>query len=202
MNNLVIYAQPFKDESGKVIQLRLKVCADNRFSYYKPYTFFASHLSIECKSRFWPGFNQSTCNEHLARARRVIAFADMSKLQPVRFTRKHFGDLLDKAHKGMRCDHVTCWKSYWGTRFILNEPYNINANFVSSLAGQGLIAIELPIDFSPYCGVWNEQPATKPWTRSFLICDSIDKNELLAISEVLASGTNIDWNSLKGIGNV
>lgn len=202
MPNLVIYAPQFKAQSGTILQPCLKICADNRFSYYKPYTYFASHLSTKRPSRMWPGFNEASCNEQLARTRRVIGFADTSGLQPVRFSKKHFKDLLDRTHKGMRCDHVTFWKSFWGTSFILNEPYRVNTDYINRLNAQGLVVIEIPVNISPYCGSWNVAAGSLPWSRSFLICDASDEQELLEIQRTLSAQISVAWNSLQGISHV
>lgn len=202
MNNLVIYATPYINQAGKVVQPRLRILAYNKFTYYKPYHYFASNISNKQIVKLAREFSESTNNELLARARRVIFFADTSKLQPVKYSQKSFLSLVERARKGMRCDHLSYWESKWGVSFILNEPYVVEDNYKEELAKQGLAVIELPIDVSPYCGSWNDTAGTKPGTRSFLICDSLDTQELEAIVNVLVSKRTVPWNSLRGISNV
>jgi hypothetical protein len=202
MNNLVIYAPPYINQAGKVVKPRLSVVAENKFTYYKPYHYFASNLSTKQDLRLGRELSESTNNELLARARRVIFFADNSNLKPFKISPKSFSGLLDKARKGMRCDHISCWKSGWGTSFILNEPYVFDEDYTEQLDRLGLAVIELPIDVSPYCGSWNGVLGSKPGTRSFLICDARHSQELEAIVDVLISKRTVPWNSLRGISNV
>lgn len=201
MPALLIYSPQFKNDSGKVVRFCLEISAANKFGYYKPYPYFASHLSIKPISRLTSDFKESTSNELLARSRRVVIFADTTELQPVKFSKKYYGSLAEKSRKGMHCDHLSYWKSAWGSRFILNEPYWIDEDYVVKLEAQGLAVIELPVNFSPYCGSWNDLAGTQPWTRSFLICNSFDKDELEAINCELKTQISMAWNSTEGISH-
>lgn len=201
---LSIYSPQFKNDSGKVVRFCLEISAVNRFCYYKPYPYFASHLSIKPISRLMVDFKESTANELLTRSRRVLIFADTTELKPVNFSKKYFGSLADRTRKGMHCDHLSYWKSAWGTSFILNEPYRVDADYATKLKAHGLAVIELPTAISPYCGKWNPAPGAKPWSRSFLICDLHDLEEL---ETLLNQCTDVSmelelipaWNSLEGI---
>jgi hypothetical protein len=216
MFNLSIYSKPYINSNGKKIFPCLKVGAANRFKYYTPYPYFASHISNKPIKRVENDFRESTANELLARARRVITFSDESELEPVKYSRKHFGKLADRVHAAGSCDHLSYWRSFWNTKFILNEPYYIDPDYIMKLRAQGLVAIELPVDISPYCGCWDPNLGAKPWTRSFLICDLGDLDELKSLFAQYCEHIQISsideeliehielipaWNSLEGINH-
>ena len=216
MPNLTIYAPQYLNQYGKSIQAQLKINAANSFKYYSLYPYFASHLSNKPISRLQRDFKESTVNELLARARRVILFTDTSELKPMKFTKKYFGEIAARVHKAGDCDHLSYWMSYWNTRFVLNEPYRLHSDYMLKLAAQGLVAIELPTDISPYCGRWNPTLGATPWTGSFLICDAGDLGELESLFKDISEGIQsvtageisgeVDlipaWNSLKGLHHV
>lgn len=215
MFNLTIYTPPYRTTDGKVKHACLTIQAERDFGYYKPYPYLSSRLSEKKQLRL-SDFRESTCNELLARARRAITFTDESELQPVKYSRKHFGTLADRVHAAGSCDHLSYWKSDWDTKFILNEPYRVDPNYMMKLGAQGLVAIELPVDISPYCGRWDPKPGVKPWTRSFLICDAADVDELESLFAQYYERIQISsmdeelieiielipaWNSLEGINH-
>jgi hypothetical protein len=188
-------------QNTEVVITYLSTHANNFFAYYKYYQYFATYLSTKRESRIRLDFRKETCDELLARARRVILFTDKSKLQPVKHTKFCFGDLANRARKGMYCDHMSFWKSSRGTPFILNEPYVVDVDYEVTLAAVGLVAIELPVNLSPYCGQWDPKPNALPGTRSFLICDGNNSDELRDIDRRLELETLLNWNSLKGINH-
>jgi len=177
MPNLIIYAPLYKDQSGEIKQAYLRINAANCLGYYIHYPYLSAELSLK-KQAGLTEFSERTCNELLARARRVINFSDESKLRPVKYCKKKFGSLASRVYSAGSCDHISYWESYWGTKFVLNEPYRVNPNYIMKLEALGLVASELSLNISPYCGRWDPNPGAKPWIRSFLICDANDINEL------------------------
>ena len=214
MFNLTIYTPPYKNQSGKVMQALLRIHAENDFGYYKAYPYFSPRLS-ERKQLRLSDLQVDTCNELLARARRTITFSDVTKLRPVKFSKKHFGTLADRVHAAGSCDHLSYWESDWNTKFVLNEPYRVDPSYMNKLEAQGLVAIELPVDISPYCGRWDPNLGARPWTRSFLICDADDLDELESLFAQYYERIQISfdgwpdenivlipvWNSLGGINH-
>ena len=84
------------------------------------------------------------------------------------------------------------------------------------LRAQGLVAIALPVDISPYCRCGDPNLGAKPWTRSFLICDLGDLDELKSLFAQSCEHIQISsideeliehielipaWNSLEGINH-
>ena len=203
MPNLVIYAPRYKNQAGKVMQAFLKINAANNLKYYRSYRYFSLLLG-EKKNKNISDLRDQTCNELLTRARRLITFTDTSELKPTKYSKKYFGNIADRVHKAGSCDHLSFWLSYWNTKFVLNEPYDVHPEYMMKLAAQGLVAIELPNGLSPYCGGWNPTHGAKPWTRSFLICDVNDLDELeMVIRELTDASMKVElipaWNSLEGI---
>jgi hypothetical protein len=213
MPNLVIFSPRFIDNNGNVVKPRLTLWADNCFNYYKAYPYFAANLSNKKTPQFGI-FKESTCEELLARSRRVILFSDISRLQPKKYSVRKFGDLAERVYKAGSCDHVSFWVSFWGTKFALNEPYHTDPAYFMRLGAEGLVAIELPLDISPYSGGgWSTKAGEKPWTKSYLICDVNDLHELEGLLgnyferiEVCFEGHSAEeidlvpaWNSLEGI---
>jgi hypothetical protein len=204
MFSLTIYSKPYTGLNGKTTYPFLKVSAANNYNYYTPYPYFASHISNKPIYSVDNNFKESTVNEHLTRARRVILFSDITELKPSKYTKKYFKSIADRAHKAGGCDHLSFWLSYWNTKFLLNEPYDVHPDYMMKLAAQDLVAIELHNGISPYCGRWDPTPGAKPWTRSFLICDVHDLDELEALFKELSDASmKLElipaWNSLEGI---
>jgi len=204
MFNLTIFSKPYINANGKTISTSVKVTAANSFKYYTPYPYLASHISDKPITKVDPNFKQSTVNEILTRARRVILFTDTSELRPIKYTNKTFGSIADRVHKAGDCDHLSYWVSYLNTKFILNEPYKVHPDYIKKLADQGLVAKELPTGISPYCGRWDQTIGAKPWTRCFLICDALALQELEALlKKCIDASMELElipaWNSLEGV---
>lgn len=202
MPNLALYTQKFKNKSGLYVQGMMTVSAVQSFIYYTPYHYAALDVSENPSVIANQHFSESAANEWLTRTRRAIAFADQSKLSPVKCPKRRSGDMIERLQKAMCVDHVTHWQSDKGTQFILNEPYDFEEDYISRLQSQGLTGFQLPIDISPYCGGWDPKQGALPKTRSFLICDSNDYDELEAILEELLKAQPLPWNSLKGVSHV
>lgn len=142
-------------------------------------------------------------DEHFARARRTIAFANTTVLAPLEVIKtneklfiKLFGDVCEVMHT----EHVSVWKSLSGTQFMLNEPYEslVSQNFDQELKAKGFIYITVPTNLSPYCGKWDDTPGALPRTKSYLICDKAHQVELNAIETalVVASKAAPAWNKV------
>ncbi|TSA14895.1 MAG: hypothetical protein D4R79_02355 [Comamonadaceae bacterium] len=108
---------------------------------------------------------------------------------------------MAKVEKAVHCDHRSLWKSDLGTLFLLNEPYYGVVNEQQGLHSAGLIAMEVPVDLSPYCGCWDAAPGAIPGTRSYLIGDAADVFELGAMIQKLqlAAALALPWNDTQGI---
>jgi hypothetical protein len=171
MPNLTLYGKPYLNKNGKVIQPSMKFEAVHNFKYYTPYPYFASNLSEKPFPSTKDGSSESSANEQLVRASRVIEFVDSACFKPVEFTLKRFGNLLDRVGAAGSCEKISFFISSLGTAFILNETYSTDPNYFLKLGEQGLIARVVPINLSPYCGSWDPTPGAKPRTTSFLICD-------------------------------
>jgi hypothetical protein len=216
MPKLVIYAPPYKNQAGKIIQPCLRINAANNFKYYTPYPYFDLQLSEKPLTAVSHGSSESSANEHLVRAYRAIEFADSVCFKPVQFTHKRFGNLLDRVCAAGSCDHITYWISSLGTTFILNEPYSTDPNYFVNLGEQGLAARVIPIDLAPYCGGWDPTPDAKPKTTSYLICDYRKLAELKGLEICLRNAiykyssynfyTSPElvpaWNCIKGVQHV
>ena len=64
--------------------------------------------------------------------------------------------------------------------------------------------MEVPVDLSPYCGLWSPEPGAMPGTRSYLIGDASDAFELGGIIKKLQFAATLAprWNDVQGIHHV
>lgn len=148
-------------------------------AFYKPYPYF--HV---------PAINPK--DEHIARARRTIAFANMTDLTPLKAINTGNGAvsiLIEDVGNAVYIEHMSVWESPSGTQFLLNEPYdsNVSQDFDQALKAKGLTYITVPTNLSPYCGKWNDTPGALPWTKSYLICEKKYQVELDAIAKTLSA---------------
>jgi len=199
MPKIIVHTPQFKSQQGLIVSAELQVNALNFFNYYKPYPYFAPFVSENPVAKLRTTFDYLIAYEHLTRARRVVLFSDLTKLKPVRSNKVQFGAISDKVHKIGNCDHVSFWISPRGNKFILNEPYNVASDYFCKLADNGLTAIKLSNDISPYCGRWDASPFSKPWTASYLICKTANEDELDEIQQRLMSQPTPSWNNLIGV---
>lgn len=201
MPNFIIYGCPFLGAS-RVIQPHITISAAHPYNHYKPYSYCTNNVSTKPFSSSTHNLNaKNSSDECLSRARRSVLFSDTLGLSPQKYRDKTFRDLRYRVHQAGSCDHVTYWQSIQGTKFVLNEPYNVSPNYHQRLANNGLVARELPTALSPYCGLWNPNPGATPGTKSFLISDIANSSELDIIvdtAETLATDLPA-WNSLAGI---
>jgi hypothetical protein len=216
MPKFTVYAPPYQNQRGKIVQPQIQITAINCYKYYAPYSYFASHLSERPFTKAIKSSKESTANELLARAHRIILFADSMCFKPVQYNDKQFGNLVKRLYEAGSSEHVSFWKSSLGTKFIIIEPYNLEPNYFLNLGNQGLIAIPLTTNLSPYCGGWNPSPGAKPKTTSYLICDYKNLAELRGWEIRLRNAIYIRssfnslspplaipaWNFVKGIHHV
>jgi hypothetical protein len=215
MSTFKVFAHPYLNQQGKVIHPSLQIKASNNIKYYEPYNYFASNLSEKPFPISADGSSESVANELLVRAYRVIEFADSACFKPVKFSLKRFGNLLDRVRAAGSCDHLSFWISSLGTKFILNEPYSTDPNYFLNLGQQGLIALAIPTNLSPYCGSWDPSPGAQPKTTSYLICDYRNLYELKGLEICLRNAIYKQssfnaftppvlvpaWNCVKGVNH-
>ena len=215
MPKFTIYAPAYKNQIGKIIHPQLYVDADNRFKYYSAYPYFAACLSETASSKIEDDFKKSTADELLARARRLILFADFTCLKPVQFNEKVFRKLVDRVYAAGPFDHLSYWISTSGAKFIISESYSYEHDFLLKLAEQGLIATLIPTSLSPYCGGWSSTSGVNPGTTSYLICDHKSLAELTGLKICLRNSIYLHsrdnsripptpipaWNCVKGINH-
>lgn len=211
-----LYAPPYQNQHGKIVQPQVQITAINCYKYYAPYSYFAPNLSEMPFIRAIENSKQSTANDLLARAYRVTLFADSTCFKPVQYNDKQFGNLKDRLYEAGSSEHVSFWKSSLGTKFILNEPYGLESDYLHKLGNQGLIATLIPTNLSPYCGGWNSTPGAEPKTTSYLICDCKNLAELRGLEIALRNAIYIRssfnsvspplaipaWNCMKEIRHV
>lgn len=216
MHNFTLYGQPYL-VSGKCIKPYLTIQSLHPYDFYKRYDYFAVNVSTKpMPLAKCTVYNQSSAEEYLTRARRVVLFTDSTCFKPVQYNDKQFGNLADRFYKAGSSDHVSFWKSSLGTKFILNESYSVDPDYRLNLGSQGLIAIIIPTDLSPYCGGWNETSGAKPRTISYLICDYKNLAEVrgleIAIRNTICIPSSFNsvspplalpaWNDVKGVQHV
>jgi len=96
---------------------------------------------------------------------------------------------------------MTSWVSRSGAEFLLNEPYVIEDDYRLKLKEAGFSSFQLPINISPYCGMWAKEAGSPPGSRSYLITSSANVEELDFIREQLsrAAFSLPAWNDVSGI---
>ena len=197
-----IYGQPYYVDR-KIICPCISINAAQPYAFYKPYDYFAVHSSDKpMKLAKYMVHDKPSTDEWLTRTRRTVLFSDSTGLAPTKFSKGKYSRLIDKIYKAIHCDHVTCWVSPLGTRFILNEPYFYDPNYLLKLKAQGLAGVVVPTDLSPYCGYWYPNIGAKPRTTSYLICDLADASELAQLFSNLDLESIPPWNCVKGINHV
>ena len=202
MSKFIIYGQPYY-LGNQLISPNITINAAQQYAFYKPYDYFAVHSSDKpMPLAKHVTHDKYSADEWLTRARRTVIFSIITNLAPNKFSKRKYGSLIDRAYKAIHCDHVTCWVSPLGTRFILNEPYFDDPNYLLKLRERGLVGVVVPTDLSPYCGGWNENLDSKPGTTTYLICDISDASELAQLLSPLGSATIAPWNCVKGINHV
>lgn len=199
--SFIIYGCPFL-ESSRVIQPHITITAVHPHKHYKSYSYFTNNVSTRPFRQTHRNLGtKNSSDESFSRARRTVLFSDLLGLGPQKYSAPKFRELRQRVHQAGSTDHVTCWISYSGTKFILNEPYHVSPDYHQRLAKQFLVARELPLALSPYCGLWDPTLGATPGTRSFLICDTLNSAELdliVGTAETLATDLP-SWNSLGGI---
>lgn len=202
MTKFIIYGQPYY-LGIQLISPTITINAAHPYAFYKPYDYFevlSSNKQIPLAKHMV--YCKSSADEWLTRARRTVLFSDMTRLAPAKFNKIKYGSLIDRTYKAMHCDHVTCWISPLGTKFILNEPYYVDPNYVLKLREQGLEALIVPTDLSPYCGYWNPSNGVKPRTTTYLICNLADAIELTQLFGIVDLENTTAWNCVKEVNHV
>ena len=202
MINFTIYGQPYLVGS-KLVKPEVTISAVQPYSFYKPYDYCTVNVSDKpmLLSKYMV-HDKSSADEWITRASRTVFFADETKLAPQKFSKKHFGDISTRFYSAGSHDHVTFWMSASGVQYILNEPYSVDPNYTLNLLKQGLVAIIVPTEISPYCGSWDPVMGAKPGTTSYLICNLKDANQLTGLLSNFYSALVPDWNCVKGVHHV
>lgn len=202
MPKFIIYSQPYYVGS-QLINPTITINSAQPYAFYKPYHYFEVHSSEKpMPLAIHAAYDKSSADEWLSRARRTVLFSNSTQLTPAKFNKVKYGKLIDRAYQAMHCDHVSCWVSPLGTRFILNEPYFDDPNYLLKLRERGLVGVVVPTDLSPYCGRWNANIGSKPGTTTYLICDISNTSELTHLFINIDSESIPPWNSVKGINHV
>ena len=200
---LVRYAGPLDAGVKSKNCLQLIIPAQYSTARYSKYAYFGVHTS-ESPQRTSPDWSSplqlSTAHEWLSRDRRCIAFTDSSGLRPIKHGLKQ-EKLRDRVHRCIRTDHMTSWVSESGGEYMLNEPYVIEDDYQLKLQAEGFASFQLPINISPYCGLWDATAGSRPGTTSVLITSYENGLELDLISQRLAAAALKlpAWNDVSGV---
>ena len=203
---ITLYSTPFIDSNGSRRRAKIDIWAKNNFKNYEHYFSSRSpHCKKISKQELHERWNRSEgYTEELVRARRCVAFADAANLTSLgRIDLENYAN-LEEIRKACNLDHTSVWVSDKGTKFLLNEPYTELEDEPGNLTQTEHCFIQIPEELSPYGGSWNPKPSTSPWTKSYLICNSTHKLELVEIDDKLKSKakTTPAWNDLFGLSNV
>jgi hypothetical protein len=203
---ITLYSTPFIDSNGSRRRAKIDIWAKNNFKNYEHYFSSRSpHCKKISKQELHERWNRSEgYTEELVRARRCVAFADAANLTSLgRIDLENYAN-LEEIRKACNLDHTSVWVSDKGTKFLLNEPYTELEDEPGNLTQTEHCFIQIPEELSPYGGSWNPKPRTSPWTKSYLICNSTHKLELVEIDDKLKSKakTTPAWNDLFGLSNV
>ena len=203
VNNLVRYAGPLDTSLNSDKFLQLTIPARHPEFHYKAYSYFGVHTRSSPRRKypaFFDPLKPSTAHEWMTRDRRCVAFVDTSGLTPI-VHGPYEQPLRDRVHQCIRTDHMTSWVSGSGAEFLLNEPYVIEDDYRLKLKENGFSAFQLPINISPYCGMWAKDAGSPPGSRSYLITSSANSDELGSIREKLSSAAFSlpAWNDVSGI---
>ena len=97
----------------------------------------------------------------------------------------------------MHLDHISIWTSQTGAVFIMNEPYYISRTEITALEQKGYGVQIVPEELAPYGGRFDDTPGAKSWTRSLLITQKKNLQELNSICLGLSveALTAPDWNT-------
>jgi len=198
MNNLIINIPLHSKNTGTTGNLSINLKAKNIAKFYQPYPYFFLNIIHDKSNVINHGYEIETAKEWIARSRRTVLFSDTLNLMPVRHTLKGFRTIFNKVGKITYCDHMSCWISTTGTKFVMIEPYEdlVINGCIQMLDKVGLSAIEVPIEFSPYCGRWSSLPGALPWSKCYLICDSKNIDELKVLKEILLLENAPAWNTI------
>lgn len=205
---ITLFSRKFKSTNGTLDQEMITIKANHPASLYKPYNYFGVYCSPEKDgltiSRYDP---DGPYTEWLLRARRCVAFADISGLKPIKYNARKHEEFVMAIRSSCNVDHPTVWESPNGTLFLLNEPYTPLLDGGNALVEAGFTYINVPINLSPYCGggqLGTGSLGTQPGTRSYLITKSEHQAELASIQSKLtqAEKNAPAWNDISGVSNV
>jgi len=209
MSKLRVYSSPFY-ENERVLNPYIDLNAKKSFRFYINYQFSDGYIS-EKPFRNIKGYyhRRSTAEECLSRFRRTVLFSDSTALIPLPYLDLTFGDLHKRACHSKSLSHSSNWITNEGAKFLMTEPYNIDDYFFELLNEVDLVAINVPRDLSPYCGIWTNSPVDDPGSKSYLIADKKDIGELeniqiqLQLALIGAKDNKASlpprWNCTKGI---
>jgi len=203
-NVITIYARPHSPRHRSYAQQKITFAPKHSVTHYKAYPYFGVHCSPS-RDRLYPSrpASQQPYTEWLLRARRSALFADTTGLKPTKRTIKKILSQQLRIRKCCAVDHLSTWISNTGALFFLNEPYCQLLKNQNDLLAQGFVYIGIPLNLSPYCG-GGSLNATAPGTRSYLITELANQQELLQIEKLLqhAALTAPRWNDTAGVSNV
>ena len=202
MSNFNLYGQPYL-VNGILVKPEMLIQSNQPYEHYRNYYYCTVNVSkspMPLAKRV--AHDKSSAEEWLNRARRTVLFSDTANLTPMKFNRAEYGGISDRSRKAIHCDHMSFWASRSGAKFILNEPYFYDHDYLRKLRAQGLAGLIVPTDLSPYCGGWNENLGSKPGTTTYLICDIADAGELECLFGKLDLSAIPAWNRVKDINHV
>lgn len=202
---ITLYSRKFKSAKDTLDQEMIIIESNHPASFYAPYNYFGVHCSAEKDrlpiSRYDP---DGPYTEWLLRARRCVAFSDISRLKPIKYAARKHEKLLTDIRSSCHVDHPTIWESPNGTLFLLNEPYKPLLDGGNALVEAGFTHIEVPVNLSPYCGggqLGLDLLEAQPGTRSYLLTKAENQEELASIqSKLIQAAKNApDWNDMSGV---
>jgi hypothetical protein len=202
MTNFYLYSQPYL-ANGILVKPEILIQSNQPYEHYRNYyygTVNVSKSAMPLAKR--TAHDKSSAEEWLTRARRTVLFSDTTNLTPMKFNRAEYGGISDRSRNAIHCDHMSFWASRSGAKFILNEPYLDDPDYLRKLRAQGLAGVIIPTDLSPYCGGWNENLGSNPGTTTYLICDLADASELQCLFGKLDLSAIPAWNCVKDINHV
>lgn len=205
---ITLYSRRFRNFQGSISQEMLIIQSNWPEKHYFPYNYFGVHCSSkQYKLPVSRCTDDGPYTEWLLRARRCVAFADISGIKPIKYNSRKYEKFVTAIRSSCNIDHPTIWESPNGTLFLLNEPYVPLLDGGNALVEAGFTHINVPIDLSPYCGggqLGTGSLGTQPGTRSYLITKSEHQAELASIKSKLtqAAKNAPAWNDISGVSNV
>jgi len=200
---ITLYSRVYVTPQGHQAQQMITFSATQPTDYYRSYDYFGTHCSLAKEGFPWSWRKTyGSYAEWLLRARRCVLFADVTGLQPVKHSSDKTRQWESDIRKYCSVDHASIWTSSAGSVFLLNEPYCPLLQNPTDLMDKGFTYIEIPLNISPYCG--GSLSANAPGTRSYLITNLANHNELVHIKKELHRAALFAprWDDLSGVSDV